>query len=82
MERRVIEIFGNSKNLDEFEKFLRHIEYLGNVGASRQLLISVDGDGAGQLQFKKHGERLDNKEYSTDQEVREKCVISGQYIID
>ena len=80
MERRVIEIYGRSEDLDKFEDLCRHIEYLGNIGASRNLLVRVDGDGNGRMQFKKHGERINNHEYSTDQETTQ-TTISGTYDI-
>jgi len=80
LERRIIEVYGSSENLDKFEELCRHIEYLGNIGASRNLLVRIDGDGNGQLQFKKHGQRLNNHEYSSDQETT-KTAISGTYDI-
>lgn len=35
--------------LNVVEQLLLHMEYLGKVGASRNLLVRVDGDGSGQI---------------------------------
>lgn len=53
MEIRIYEIIGKKENLDVLEKALRHIEYLGNVGASRNILIRIDGDGDGRIKVNK-----------------------------
>ena len=67
METRNYKFIGRPEDLDSLEKLFRHMEYLGFVGASRNLLVRVDGDGSGRIQVRNgKGERLDNKEYSTD----------------
>lgn len=35
-----------------FLSMLKHIEYLGNIGASREIAIYADGDGDFQPKFK------------------------------
>ena len=49
MEKRYYEIIGRKEDLDTIEKALRHCEYLGNIGASRNILLRVDGDGSGRI---------------------------------
>lgn len=44
-EKRTYTFYGRKEDLVTLEKFFRHMEYLGNIGASRNLLVRVDGDG-------------------------------------
>ena len=53
MEERLYKICGRAEDLDKLEKALRHIEFLGDVGASRNILIRVDGDGSGRIKVYK-----------------------------
>ena len=53
MEERLYKICGKTEDLDKLEKALRHIEFLGDVGASRNILIRVDGDGSGRIKVYK-----------------------------
>lgn len=53
MEERLYKICGKKEDLDNLEKALRHIEFLGDVGASRNILIRVDGDGSGRIKVYK-----------------------------
>ena len=53
MEERLYKICGKTKDLDNLEKALRHIEFLGEIGASRNILIRVDGDGSGRIKVYK-----------------------------
>lgn len=53
MEERLYKIYGKAEDLDKLEKALRHIEYLGEIGASRNVLIRVDGDGSGRIKVNK-----------------------------
>ena len=82
-EIRTYQIRGTKKNLDTLEKFLRHAEYLGNIGASRNLLLRVDGDGFGQIQIMKFDgmriEHIDKEKYSTEQDSSKKYALSGIY---
>lgn len=86
MEIRVYEIEGKKENLDILEKALRHIEYLGNVGASRNILIRVDGDGAGRIMVNKvttalirDGKPIDSEPYNLEQS---NGAIVGVYDIE
>ena len=65
MEERLYKICGRSEDLDKLEKALRHIEFLGDIGASRNILIRVDGDGSGRIKVYKvqrsqYGEIIDD----------------------
>ena len=53
MEERLYRICGKTEDLDKLEKALRHIEFLGDIGASRNILIRVDGDGSGRIKVYK-----------------------------
>ncbi len=53
MEERLYKICGRTEDLDKLEKALRHIEFLGDIGASRNILIRVDGDGSGRIKVYK-----------------------------
>lgn len=71
-EERVYRIKGSKNDLDNLEKALRHIEYLGDIGASRNILIRVDGDGSGRIKVKKverliiyEETNIDNEHYNT-----------------
>lgn len=46
-----ISVIGYEPELFEFLRLLQKIEYLGIVGASRSITVSVDGDGSGRLNF-------------------------------
>ena len=57
-------------------KLLRHIEYLGNVGASRNLLVRVDGDGVGRIHVTdENGNKLDSTTYNTKQNLGIGAVV-------
>lgn len=58
----------NNYFLDEMERVFRTIEYLSNVGSSREVAIYVDGDGRCDLQFEKIGEEGKSSDL-TDTEV-------------
>lgn len=78
MEERLYKICGKTEDLDKLEKALRHIEFLGDIGASRNILIRVDGDGSGRIKVYKvqrsqFGEiiddltKIDKESYNTKQ---------------
>lgn len=74
MEERLYKIYGKAEDLDKLEKALRHIEYLGEIGASRNILIRVDGDGFGRIKVYKvlqgiifKQEKIDKEQYNTKQ---------------
>lgn len=75
-EKRTYTITGRKEDLDTLEKALRHIEYLGNIGASRNILIRVDGDGAGRIRIENsNGHSLDNEQYNVNQSVEHIAVV-------
>lgn len=66
--KRTVTIRGREKDVDTVLKLLRHMEYLGEVGASRNIVVRVDGDGYGRMHVTdENGKRLDNNRYSTKQ---------------
>ena len=77
---KIIKIVGHEKDIETLCDFLRHAEYLGNVGASRNLVLRVDGDGSGRISiFNFDGTKINaHKKYNTEQ--REHAVV-GVYDI-
>ena len=74
-------IYGREEDVDTIRKLLRHIEYLGKVGASRNLLVRVDGDGGGRIKvIEESGARLDNEKYNIKQDLGMGAVV-GVYDI-
>lgn len=68
MIERTVTIRGREEDVATILKLLRHIEYLGDVGASRNIVVRVDGDGCGRIHVTdENGEKLDNDRYSTKQ---------------
>lgn len=74
MEERVYKIYGRSEDLDKLEKALRHVEYLGEIGASRNILIRVDGDDSGRIKVYKVSQediheqsKIDKEQYNIKQ---------------
>ena len=67
-EKRTYTITGRKEDLDTLEKALRHIEYLGNIGSTRNILIRIDGDGAGRINVYKNDKRIDNEHYNQNQD--------------
>lgn len=81
METRTYQINGRKEDLDVLEKLLYHIEYLGVIGTSRNILVRVDGDGTGRIKVKdKDGNKLDNNKCNITQNVEE-TVLVGTYDI-
>lgn len=74
-EKRNYEFYGEEKDLDTLEKMFRHMEYLGDMGASRNLLIRVDGDGTGRITVRKDGEKIDNERYNTKQNLGQGALV-------
>lgn len=82
MTERTITIRGREEDVATVLRLLRHMEYLGNVGASRNLLVWVDGDGCGRIHVTdESGEKLDNVHYSIEQNLTMRAV-AGIYEID
>lgn len=70
MIERTVTIRGREEDIDTVLRLLRHMEYLGNVGASRNLLVRVDGDGCGRIHVTdENGEKLDNVPYNIKQNL-------------
>lgn len=69
MEERLYKICGKTEDLDKLEKALRHIEFLGDVGASRNILIRVDGDGSGRIKVYKVLGRIVDDQTKIDREL-------------
>lgn len=68
MIERTITIRGREEDISAVLKLLRHMEYLGDVGASRNIVVRVDGDGYGRIHVTdENGEKLDNDRYSIEQ---------------
>lgn len=68
MSERTVTIRGREEDVATVLKLLRHMEYLGDVGASRNIVVRVDGDGYGRIHVTdESGEKLDNDRYSTEQ---------------
>lgn len=60
---------GRDEDIATLCEFLAHVQYLGSVGASRNLVLRVDGDGSGRMSFSTaDGERLTSKtKYNLEQ---------------
>lgn len=81
MTERTVTIRGREEDVNAVLKLLRHMEYLGNVGASRNLLVRVDGDGVGRIHVTdENGKKLDNNSYNTKQNLGMGAVV-GVYDI-
>lgn len=81
MIERTVTISGREEDVATVLRLLKHMEYLGNVGVSRNLLVWVDGDGCGQIHvMDKSGEKLDNVHYSIEQ-IPTMGAVAGVYDI-
>ena len=81
MTERTVIIRGREEDVNTVLKLLRHMEYLGNVGASRNLHVRVDGDGVGRIHVTdENGKKLDNNSYNTKQNLGMGAVV-GVYDI-
>lgn len=75
-ETRTYNFTGRKEDLDTLEKLFRHMEYLGNIGASRNLLVRVDGDGYGRIRVtNENKENLDNEHYNTKQNLGDGALV-------
>ena len=63
-ETKTYQITGTPEQLRVLEKMFIHMEYLGTIGASRNILLRVDGDGAARMRFK-DGDGLYLSDYRT-----------------
>ena len=70
-----VKLSGRQEDIDTILKLLRHIEYLGEVGASRNILVRVDGDGSGRIHvYNEHGLKIDNNKYNIKQTMESSLV--------
>lgn len=46
-----IKVMGHLPEIVEFLRLIRYIQSLGSYGMSRDIKVSVDGDGSGKLKF-------------------------------
>ena len=76
MIERTVTIRGREEDVSTVLKLLSHMEYLGNVGASRNLLVRADGDGVGRIHVTdENGNKLDNNSYNTKQNLGMGAVV-------
>ena len=67
---KTVEISGHETDVNTIITMLRHMEYLGEVGASRSILVRVDGDGFGRIRvYNEDGSRIDNNHYNIEQNI-------------
>ena len=65
---KTVKISGHEVDVNTIITMLRHMEYLGEVGASRNILVRVDGDGCGRIRvYNEDGSRIDNNHYNIEQ---------------
>ena len=87
-ETKTYQITVTPEQLRVLEKMFIHMEYLGTIGASRNILLRVDGDGAARMRFQDgdglylsdyiKDERTHNTEQSTVEEGKVGCIV-GTY---
>ena len=46
---KTVKISGHEADVNTIITMLRHMEYIGEIGASRNILVRVDGDGSGRI---------------------------------
>jgi hypothetical protein len=77
-----IKVTGNSEDLSAFIELCKKIEYLCNVGASREIPVYVDGDGSASLQFdfKDTKVEFDKKQFEKELDSGDKVngIIIGE----
>lgn len=61
-EKRTYVIEGEPEHMNRLEKVLFFIQYLGDVGSSRNIIMFVDGDGAVRLKITKENGKLQRPE--------------------
>lgn len=60
---------GREEDINTLSHLFRHMEYLGQVGASRNLVVRVDGDGNGRIHvYNEDGTSIDNEKYNLEQQ--------------
>lgn len=78
---KIYQITGTPEQLRVLEKMFIHMEYLGMVGASRNLLVRVDGDGAARMKFQDE-DGLFLSDYIKDEKTEntEQTVVEGNSV--
>ena len=78
---KIYQITGTPEQLRVLEKVFIHMEYLGMVGASRNLLVRVDGDGAARMKFQDE-DGLFLSDYIKDEKTKntEQTVVEGNSV--
>lgn len=78
---KIYQITGSPEQLRVLEKMFIHMEYLGMVGASRNLLVRVDGDGAARMKFQDE-DGLFLSDYIKDEKTEntEQAVVEGNSV--
>lgn len=78
---KIYQITGSPEQLRVLEKMFIHMEYLGMVGASRNLLVRVDGDGAARMKFQDE-DGLFLSDYIKDEKTEntEQTVVEGNSV--
>lgn len=78
---KTYQITGTPEQLRVLEKMFIHMEYLGSVGASRNILVRVDGDGAARMKFQDE-DGLFLSDYIKDEKTKntEQTVIEGNTV--
>lgn len=73
-----LKITAEDKHLVELVTLLKHMEYLGNVGASRALEVLVDGDGAFQCKV----DNVDKVPLSLKHDFNKQTPDDQTYVFD
>lgn len=60
-----IRIYADKLDLEEFLEFCGAVQYLGEVGAHRELQLSIDGDGSARFKFFIGDEQLPSTKLDT-----------------
>lgn len=78
---KTYQITGTPEQLRVLEKMFIHMEYLGSVGASRNILVRVDGDGAARMKFQDE-DGLFLSDYIKDEKTKntEQTVVEGNTV--
>lgn len=72
---KTVKISGHESDVNTIITMLRHMEYLGEVGASRSILVRVDGDGCGRIHvYNEDGSKIDNNHYNIEQNIEGSLV--------
>lgn len=80
IETRTYEVSSHYPHmLDEFEKALRTIEYCSSIGASRNIVLFIDGDGRTDFEFKRVDEKVDLQELDNMHDKLDKNEINFEF---